>query len=106
VITELPYQTNKAKLIERVAASTILALVVLLVFDIGGWVVGRTAGTLFAAAVPFWYAAAKKLRSTLADRMLPMTALLSAFCFVLQLFNLPLMGGTTGHATGASLAAV
>jgi len=33
-------------------------------------------------------------------------ALLSAFCFVLQMFNLPLPGGTTGHATGASLVAV
>jgi cobalt/nickel transport system permease protein len=33
-------------------------------------------------------------------------ALMSAFCFVIQMLNIPLPGGTTGHAVGASLAAL
>ncbi len=38
--------------------------------------------------------------------MLPIMALVSAFCFVIQMLNIPLPGGTTGHAVGASLAAI
>lgn len=65
-----------------------------------------TAGVLYGAALPFWYAAGRKMRKALADRTLPLMALLSAFCFVIQMINIPLFGGTTGHATGASLAAI
>jgi cobalt/nickel transport system permease protein len=38
--------------------------------------------------------------------MLPLMALMSAFCFVIQMLNIPLPGGTTGHAVGASMAAI
>ena len=39
-------------------------------------------------------------------RMVPLLALFSAFSFVIMLFNLPLPGGTTGHAIGVGIATV
>ena len=39
-------------------------------------------------------------------RSVPLIALLAAFSFVIMMFNVPLPGGTTGHAVGAALAAI
>jgi len=39
-------------------------------------------------------------------RVVPLIALFSAFAFALQMFNVPLPGGTTGHAVGATLLAI
>lgn len=39
-------------------------------------------------------------------RLVPLLSLFAAFCFVIMMFNLPLPGGTTGHAVGIGLAAV
>jgi cobalt/nickel transport system permease protein len=71
-----------------------------------GYLSPATAGTLYAAAAPFWYFAARKTKQMLSGRLVPLMALLSAFCFVIQMLNVPLPGGTTGHAVGASLAAI
>lgn len=71
-----------------------------------GYLSPATAGVLYGLAIPFWYAATKKLRTVFSTRIIPVMALLSAFCFVLQMINIPLPGGTTGHAVGASLAAI
>ncbi len=40
------------------------------------------------------------------QRMVPLVALFSAFVFVIMMFNVPLIGGTTGHAIGATIAAI
>lgn len=61
---------------------------------------------MYGLVIPFWYTATQKLRSVLSSRIVPVMALLSAFCFVIQMINIPLPGGTTGHAVGASLAAI
>ena len=37
---------------------------------------------------------------------MPLLSLFSAFSFVVMMFNLPLPGGTTGHAVGMGVAAV
>lgn len=71
-----------------------------------GYLSPATAGTLYAAAAPFWYIASRKTRAMLSGKLVPLMALLSAFCFVIQMINVPLPGGTTGHAVGASLAAI
>jgi cobalt/nickel transport system permease protein len=71
-----------------------------------GYLSPATAGTLYAAAAPFWYIASRKTRAILSGRLVPLMALISAFCFVIQMINVPLPGGTTGHAVGASLAAI
>lgn len=61
---------------------------------------------LYAAASPFWYAAMERVKRGLQTRLVPLVSLLAAFSFVIMMFNLPLPGGTTGHAVGVGLAAV
>lgn len=60
----------------------------------------------YAAAIPFWAAASKKLGRTLKGRQVPLLALSASFSFVIMMFNVPIPGGTTGHAVGAVLAAI
>jgi cobalt/nickel transport system permease protein len=71
-----------------------------------GYLGPATAGTLYVVSAPFWYLASRKTKAMLSGRLVPLMALLSATCFVLQMINIPLPGGTTGHAVGASLAAI
>ncbi len=71
-----------------------------------GYLSPASAGTLYALAAPFWYLASRKTQQLLSGKLIPSMALLSAFCFVIQMLNIPLPGGTTGHAIGASLAAI
>ena len=47
---------------------------------------------------------AKRIRRVLFSRAIPLISVFSAFCFVLMMFNLPLPGGTTGHAVGVTAA--
>jgi len=57
-------------------------------------------------ALPFWYLALRRVERLLHTRMVPLLAVISAFCFVIMMFNLPLPGGTTGHALGVGVAAI
>src|SRR5437868_8068425 len=38
--------------------------------------------------------------------MVPLLSVFSAFSFIIMMFNLPLPGGTTGHAVGVGIATV
>ena len=58
---------------------------------------------MYAVTVPFWAVASWKLNKTLKARQAPYLALGAAFSFVVMMFNIPVIGGTTGHATGAAL---
>ena len=60
----------------------------------------------YAVAMPFWATASRKLNRTLRARQAPMLALAAAFSFVIMMFNVPIPGGTTGHAVGAVLIAI
>jgi len=71
-----------------------------------GYLSPATAGTLYAAVLPFWISASRKVKSVFRNKTLPLMALMSAFCFVIQMLNIPLPGGTTGHAVGAGLTAL
>src|SRR5262245_35254946 len=71
-----------------------------------GYLSPVTAGKLYVATAPFWYIALRKIERTLAERTIPLTAPLSALCFVVPMLNIPVPGGTSGHAVGASLAAI
>ena len=71
-----------------------------------GYLSPSTCASLFAAAAPFWYIALKRLKAALHTRMIPLLSVFAAFSFVVMMFNLPLPGGTTGHAVGMGVAAI
>lgn len=60
---------------------------------------------MYGASAPFWAVAVRKAGRQLHTRMVPQLALFAAFSFVVMMFNLPLPGGTTGHAVGVGVAA-
>lgn len=56
--------------------------------------------------LPFWVRGVQKLREKMSAKNVPLVALFAAFSFVIMMFNIPLPGGTTGHAVGGALAAI
>lgn len=62
-----------------------------------------TCAVFTAAMVPAWIIASKKMKLEAGNKSISSIGMLSAFSFVLMMFNIPLPGGTTGHATGAAL---
>ncbi len=60
----------------------------------------------YAACIPLWSIAAKKVRATFDSRRVPLLAVSAAFSFLVMMFNIPLPGGTTGHAVGGTLIAI
>lgn len=71
-----------------------------------GYLSPVTAIILYALVIPFWYRGLQALRKQVNARSVPMIALMAAFSFIIMMFNVPLPGGTTGHAVGATLAAI
>jgi cobalt/nickel transport system permease protein len=71
-----------------------------------GYLSPSTCAGLAAAAAPFWYVALKRVKSALHARLIPLISLFAAFSFVIMMFNLPLPGGTTGHAVGMGVASI
>ena len=70
-----------------------------------GYLSPSTCATMYAAATPFWVVAFRKVSRELHTRLVPLISLFSAFSFVVMMFNVPLPGGTSGHAIGLGLAA-
>jgi cobalt/nickel transport system permease protein len=71
-----------------------------------GYLSPSTCAVLYGIAIPFWYGAFARVKRLLNTRLVPLLAVASAFCFVIMMFNVPLPGGTTGHAVGVGAAAV
>jgi cobalt/nickel transport system permease protein len=71
-----------------------------------GYLGPATYSALFGVTIPFWAFASWKLNKTLKARQAPYLALGAAFSFVIMMFNIPVLGGTTGHATGTTLIAI
>ena len=71
-----------------------------------GYLSPSTCAVLYAGAGAGWYGALRRIRRTLNARMVPLISVFAAFSFVLMMFNLPLPGGTTGHALGVTVAAI
>ncbi len=71
-----------------------------------GYLSPQTCAVLYGAAVPFWAVALRRVKAFLGARTVPVLALFSAFAFVIMMFNIPLPGGTTGHAVGGTLIAI
>ena len=71
-----------------------------------GYLSPETCIATYAVAVPLWVYGFKKLKSTLNEETLPLIGALSAVSFVIMMFNIPIPGGTSGHAVGAVLIAM
>jgi len=65
-----------------------------------------TCAIIGAAMVPVWSRCIKKIKYEFAFKNIPSISLMSAFSFLIMMFNVPLPGGTTGHAVGAALVAL
>jgi cobalt/nickel transport system permease protein len=65
-----------------------------------------TCAVMTAAMVPVWVHAVKRVKSELPSEKLPMLGVGAAFSFLAMMFNVPLVGGTTGHAVGGTLIAL
>ena len=50
--------------------------------------------------------AAKKIKKEVSVRYIPYLGMAAAFSFIVMMFNLPIPGGTTGHATGSAIIAL
>ena len=59
-----------------------------------------------AAMIPVWVHAVRKTNRTLPKEKLPLLGAGAAFSFLSMMFNVPLPGGTTGHAVGGTLIAL
>ncbi len=71
-----------------------------------GYLSPSTCATLYAGAAAGWYTALRRLKRALFTRVIPLISVFAAFSFVVMMFNLPLPGGTTGHALGVTIAAI
>lgn len=60
----------------------------------------------YGVMAALWAVGLAKLKKSLRLRQIPLLALGAAFSFVIMMFNVPIPGGTTGHAVGAVLVAV
>jgi cobalt/nickel transport system permease protein len=71
-----------------------------------GYLSPATCAALYTAAAPFWYVALRRLKRLLTTRLVPLLSVFAAFSFLVMMFNLPLPGGTTGHALGVAIASI
>ncbi|TCR87738.1 cobalt transporter CbiM [Rhizobium sp. BK376] len=71
-----------------------------------GYLSPSTCAVAYAAALPFWYTGLQRIKRLLQSRVVPLLAVVSAFSFVVMMFNLPIPGGTTAHAVGMGIAAI
>lgn len=71
-----------------------------------GYLSPQTYAPAYGIMIPLWALASAKLKKTLRARRVPMLALGAAFSFVIMMFNIPIPGGTTGHAVGSVLIAI
>ncbi|HEY5548227.1 MAG TPA: cobalt transporter CbiM [Coriobacteriia bacterium] len=71
-----------------------------------GYLGPQTYAVLDAAIIPIWIVAGGRIKKALKTKQVPLLALGAAFSFVIMMFNVPVIGGSTGHAVGATLIAI
>lgn len=65
-----------------------------------------TCAVMTVAMIPVWGHAIRKVKTELPKDKLPLVGVGAAFSFLAMMFNVPLVGGTTGHAVGGTLIAL
>ena len=71
-----------------------------------GYLSPQTYIPLMGAFVVSVAVAVKKVKKTVSVKNIPYLGMAAAFSFIIMMFNLPIPGGTTGHAVGAALIAI
>jgi len=71
-----------------------------------GYLSPQTYVPLYGVSFVFWAIALKKIRKELSAKYIPYLAMAAAFSFLIMMFNVPIPGGTTGHAVGAAIIAI
>lgn len=71
-----------------------------------GYLSPVTCAALYVLSAPFWAIALNRVKRLLNTRFVPLLSIFAAFSFVIMMFNIPLPGGTTGHAVGVGIAAI
>ena len=62
--------------------------------------------TMYLIMIPIWLYAGYWVQKNLRSRQVPYLALAAAFSFVIMMFNVPVPGGSSGHAVGSALVAI
>ena len=71
-----------------------------------GYLGPATSGFFYIVMLPVWTIASRVVKKTLKAKQVPLLAIGAAFSFVIMMFNVPIPGGTTGHAVGGVLVAI
>ena len=71
-----------------------------------GYLGPATCGFFYAVMLPVWTIASRIVKKTLQAKQVPLLAIGAAFSFVIMMFNVPIPGGSTGHAVGGVLVAI
>ncbi|HPD60797.1 MAG TPA: cobalt transporter CbiM [Thermodesulfobacteriota bacterium] len=71
-----------------------------------GYLGPTTCGFFYVVMLPLWAAASRIVKKTLKAKQVPLLAIGAAFSFVIMMFNVPIPGGSTGHAVGGVLVAI
>jgi cobalt/nickel transport system permease protein len=71
-----------------------------------GYLSPQTYIPLFGVFVTAAAVAVRKVKKEVSARHIPYLGMAAAFSFIIMMFNLPIPGGTTGHAVGAAVIAI
>ena len=71
-----------------------------------GYLSPTTVAVSYAVMIPLWAYGFKKLKESLNEETIPLIGTLSALSFVIMMFNIPVPGGTSGHAIGTTILAI
>ncbi len=70
-----------------------------------GYLGPYTCALFYAVMTPIWYRAFKWLKG-LKPQQVPLLGVLTAFAFLVMMYNLPVPGGTTAHIVGGTIIAI
>ncbi|MGD0919372.1 MAG: cobalt transporter CbiM [Thermodesulfobacteriota bacterium] len=71
-----------------------------------GYLSPQTYVPLYGVSLVFWSVGLKKMKKELSMKHIPYLAMAAAFSFLIMMFNVPIPGGTTGHAVGGGIIAI
>ncbi len=71
-----------------------------------GYLSPQTYAPLWGVSLACWGVALKKVKQEVSAKQVPYLAMAAAFSFLIMMFNVPIPGGTTGHAVGAGIIAL